>query len=222
MTISIDFTNHERVLSMMVSGIGGALYAASKEAEAPTSELLREMLLSNYDEVMGDTTDNKYRQRTGYMRSVIAQSGVTIWINMYNPRILYWLPSNANKYENSKTGFYEIFSALAYGSVRNTGASKRTKRAVKKAALKNEGLARQKKKKRRGFMFQGYETEITKVNEKSISLTAHRAVSDEKIATETSVVVIKPKNFWPLSSSQERRLSAFAMEEVSKAIQRRR
>jgi len=221
LTIAIDFEAHERAIQAITGQFGKVLYDAGKEAEPATRDLLRKMLLSNFDELMGDKSSNKYRPRTGHMRSIIGQSGVTIWMTYNNPRILYWLPPSAEKYENSPSTFFRVFSSLAYGAVRNTGASRKTRRAVKRAALKNEGLHAEKNKRGK-FRFQGYETEITGSTTRSIRLTARRAVDDKNIQTETSVVVIKPRNFWPLSSGEESQLSYFAMEEITKAIQRRR
>jgi hypothetical protein len=211
---AIDFEAQEQYIRRTQNAFGMAIIAVQKEAEAPLAQLLRSMLLENYDERMN--------VRTGYMRDVISQSGVTMRLGWENPRITYWLPGRANNYDNSPTGFYQIFSALAYGAVRGTGASKRFRKNMKTAALKNAALAGKvgKKKKSRTLMFRGYETTIANITDKSARLTATRAVSETETQSE-SVIVIKPKHFWPLDESQERELKSAAVEIISDLIRRR-
>ena len=196
----MDFGDSVSNLESVSAATTTAMRDVADEVRPIVEARIRQLLLAKYDA-------SGIKTKTGKLRAALAAVSAMIIPFGKNKRITYFLPGGVSDYERGpdakapKGGFYEVFSALAYGSIRGLpGVKKKDKKALKKIATSNrEGIVR------------------------NVLYSKGKATtSDESGKTVTSsVVVTKPIDFWPLSKSEEREIKDLAAREIEAALMRR-
>lgn len=196
----VDFGESIRELESVSSATAIALREVADEIRPTVEARIRQLLLAKYDA-------SGIKTKTGKLRAALASVSAMIIPSGKKKRITYWLPAGVPDYERGpnakapKGGFYEVFSALAYGSIRGLpGMKKKDKRGLKKIALrKKDGIVR------------------------NVSYRSGMATTSDEAGNvvRSSVVVTAPKDFWPLSKSEEREIKDLAAREIEAALMRR-